>query len=83
MYTCMAKECTLIIACPLQRMYSLPMQGPRMCVCMERITEAQQIISKGISIIMYFAEKKPMSSRKCREMSGSIEIAASFPGSHM
>ena len=39
-------------------------------------------ISEGISIVMNFAEKKAMSSRKCRQMSGSIEIAASFPGSH-
>ena len=44
MHTCMAKEYTLINCMALgQRIYSLATQRPRMCVCIEKIAEAQQL----------------------------------------
>ena len=40
MYTCMAEEYTLINCMALAE--NIPMQGPRMCVCIEKIAQAQQ-----------------------------------------
>ena len=58
MYNCMAKEYTLINCMDgPYREYFLPMQGPRMCVCIEDCSGTAKI-SEGISIIMYFAEIK-------------------------
>ena len=83
MYTCMAKEYTLINCMALtENIFFTHVRAKDVCVYREDRSGTAKI-SEGISIIMYFAEIKGNEQyRKCREMSGSIEITASFPGSH-